>query len=149
MTNRFMKLRELGSKGKRSNPLHLEEFQWENEWVDAGYEPVHGGVAGDNDVTWGDVDVATNASVDLGGRNLPRAATTRGKMTTNNPPSRKRKQPRKAPAVVDEILEEEDPVEEDTSESDAMDEDEEDEDGSAAGPSGTTGAFQVDVVDVL
>jgi hypothetical protein len=34
MTNRFLKLIELGAKGKNYNPLILEEFQWENEWVD-------------------------------------------------------------------------------------------------------------------
>jgi hypothetical protein len=32
--NRFAKIRELSSKRKKSNPLVLEEFQWENEWVD-------------------------------------------------------------------------------------------------------------------
>jgi hypothetical protein len=34
MENRFQTLRELGSKGKRRNPLMLEEFMWENEWVE-------------------------------------------------------------------------------------------------------------------
>jgi hypothetical protein len=34
MSNRFQKLRELGAKGKNYNPLILEEFQWDNEWVD-------------------------------------------------------------------------------------------------------------------
>jgi hypothetical protein len=34
MENRFQTLRELGFKGKRSNPLVLEEFMWENEWVE-------------------------------------------------------------------------------------------------------------------
>ena len=33
MENRFKKIRELGSKGKRCNPLLLDEFHWENEWV--------------------------------------------------------------------------------------------------------------------
>ena len=33
MANRFQKIRDEGSKGKRSNPLILDEFQWENEWV--------------------------------------------------------------------------------------------------------------------
>jgi hypothetical protein len=32
--NRFAKIRELDSKGKKRNPLVLEEFQWENECVD-------------------------------------------------------------------------------------------------------------------
>jgi hypothetical protein len=34
MDNRFTNIRELGSKGKRSNPLLLEEFMWQNEWVE-------------------------------------------------------------------------------------------------------------------
>jgi hypothetical protein len=34
MENRFTKIRELGSKGNRSNSLVLEEFLWENEWVE-------------------------------------------------------------------------------------------------------------------
>lgn len=41
MENRFQKIRELGSKGKRCNPLLLEEFQWENECVDDNSELVH------------------------------------------------------------------------------------------------------------
>jgi hypothetical protein len=31
MENRFKKNRELGSKGKKCNPLLLEEFHWEND----------------------------------------------------------------------------------------------------------------------
>ncbi|WVZ78409.1 hypothetical protein U9M48_026122, partial [Paspalum notatum var. saurae] len=41
MANRFQKIRELGSKGKKSNPLLLEEFRWDNEWVDINAEQVH------------------------------------------------------------------------------------------------------------
>jgi hypothetical protein len=33
MANRFQKIRELGLEGKKSNPLLLQEFQYENEWV--------------------------------------------------------------------------------------------------------------------
>jgi hypothetical protein len=33
MENRFAKIREQGSKGKRSKPLVLEELMWKNEWV--------------------------------------------------------------------------------------------------------------------
>uniref|UniRef100_A0A0A8YET6 Uncharacterized protein n=1 Tax=Arundo donax TaxID=35708 RepID=A0A0A8YET6_ARUDO len=81
MANRFQKLRELGSKGKTYNPLVLEEFQWENEWVDINCDPVHQGYAsaaaapGSDDLTWADVDRAMSASQNLrGGRNVPRAA---------------------------------------------------------------------------
>jgi len=31
MSNRFKKIRELGCKGQKSNPLTLDEFQWDNE----------------------------------------------------------------------------------------------------------------------
>jgi hypothetical protein len=34
----FPTIRELGSKGKISNPLMLEEFMWENEWVEENNE---------------------------------------------------------------------------------------------------------------
>jgi hypothetical protein len=34
MENMFKKLREEGCKGKRANALILEEFQWDNEWID-------------------------------------------------------------------------------------------------------------------
>jgi hypothetical protein len=61
MENRFQTLRELGSKGKRSNPLVLEEFMWENE------------DDGDNNI-WHDVDEALGATQALRGRNLPRIA---------------------------------------------------------------------------
>ncbi|GJN28497.1 hypothetical protein PR202_gb16629 [Eleusine coracana subsp. coracana] len=66
----------MGSKGKKSNPLILDEFQWDSEWVDANCEPVHhGGGAADADaITWAHVDEATGASQALRGRNLPRAA---------------------------------------------------------------------------
>jgi hypothetical protein len=33
MGNRFATIRELGSKGKRRNPLVLEEFMWENKYT--------------------------------------------------------------------------------------------------------------------
>ena len=67
MENRFQTLRELGSKGKRSNPLVLEEFMWENEWVEENEDD------GDNNI-WHDVDEALGATQALRGRNLPRIA---------------------------------------------------------------------------
>jgi hypothetical protein len=60
MANRFQKIRELGSKGTRCNPLLLEEFQWENEWVDDNCEVVQ---AADDDLNW--VDQAIGATQTL------------------------------------------------------------------------------------
>ena len=57
MAFRFQKIRELGSKGKKSNPLLLEEFQWENEWVDI---PVH--ASNGSDMLWTHVDEAVGAT---------------------------------------------------------------------------------------
>ncbi|KAG2572458.1 hypothetical protein PVAP13_7KG180555 [Panicum virgatum] len=109
MANRFQKIRELGSKGKRSNPLLLEEFQWENEWVDENSEPVHTGAAADdagNTLTWAQVDVASEATEALRGRGLPRAAAARAAATVSHTYARKRKRPRKKRAT--DIAEEDD-----------------------------------------
>ncbi|XP_062203444.1 uncharacterized protein LOC133905699 [Phragmites australis] len=59
IASRFQMLRQEGSKGKRSNPLLLQEFDWENEWVDQNAEKVHEG----EDLTWAEVDEAAGASV--------------------------------------------------------------------------------------
>jgi hypothetical protein len=56
--DRFQKLREEGSKGTRSDPLVLEDLQWDNEWVDHNAQPVYEGA----DITWGQVDEAVGAS---------------------------------------------------------------------------------------
>ncbi|KAG6392986.1 hypothetical protein SASPL_147216 [Salvia splendens] len=140
----FAKLRELGSKGKKYNPLHLDEFQWENEWVDAGCEPVHQDAASDtgNYLTWQNVDEATGATQGLGGRNLPRAAAMKRKSGSKHAAaaaaSKRTKQPRTAAIPVeDEVSSEEDDEMGDESGSDYED-DEEGGGGSAAG------AFQVD-----
>ena len=53
MDNRFTNIRELGSKGKRSNLLLLEEFTWQNEWVEE---------ESDGDNIWDVVDEALGAS---------------------------------------------------------------------------------------
>ena len=80
MTNRFEKLREEGSKGKRAHALILEEFQWDNEWVDINAELVHlseaQGLDGDgsNSLRWTQVDEAMGATEGLQGRNFPRRA---------------------------------------------------------------------------
>jgi hypothetical protein len=56
--DRFQKIREEGSKGTRSDPLVLEDLQWDNEWVDHNAQPVYDGA----DITWGQVDEAVGAS---------------------------------------------------------------------------------------
>jgi hypothetical protein len=38
MENRFANIREFGCKGKKSNPLMLEDFLWQNEWVEDCHE---------------------------------------------------------------------------------------------------------------
>jgi hypothetical protein len=65
MENRFAKIRKLNSKGKKRKPLVLEEFQWENEWVDE---------ESDSGNLWAAVDEALSATEGLRGQNVPRAA---------------------------------------------------------------------------
>jgi hypothetical protein len=76
MTYRFQKLCEQGCKGKRANALILEEFQWDNEWVDVNAELVHQNEALDNQesLLWSHVDEAVGATDGLSGCNLPRRA---------------------------------------------------------------------------
>lgn len=67
MDARFQRLREEGNIG---NPLVLEEFQWDNEWVDNQKETVREG----DDLAWAHVDEAIGASSSLQGRHFPRRA---------------------------------------------------------------------------
>jgi hypothetical protein len=67
MAARFQRLREEGNIG---NPLVLEDFQWDNEWVDNQKETVRQG----DDLAWAHVDEATGTSSSLQGRNFPRRA---------------------------------------------------------------------------
>lgn len=55
---RFAKIHREGNK---VNPLFLEEFQWDNEWVDKDAE-VEQRVHVDDDLTWDQVDGATTSS---------------------------------------------------------------------------------------
>jgi hypothetical protein len=91
MTNRFQKIRELGCKGKRSNPLLLEEFQGDSEWVDENSE----------EVPWAVVDEVTGASENLRGRNLHRAAATRAATNVQKIYTRNKKRPRRTSAAPD------------------------------------------------
>jgi hypothetical protein len=147
MENRFKKIRELGSKGKRSNPLLLEEFNWENEWVHESCEPVDpvqeggaGGGASGNATPWAAVDEAIGATQALHGRNLPRAAARNASAAVKHTYNRKR--PRTT--VTQDIEEIEDGDHDHHAESDsaAMEADEV----SAAAPTETgDGGFNLDV----
>jgi hypothetical protein len=92
MSNRFQKIQELGCKGKRSNPLLLEEFQWDSEWVVEN--------CGDG-VPWAAVDEAIGASENLRGRSLPRVAGTRATAAVHKAYARTRKRPRGTSAAPD------------------------------------------------
>ena len=56
------KIRELGSKEKRCNPLLLDEFHWENEWVNENCEPEPVQEGGGDAMTWAVVDEAIGAT---------------------------------------------------------------------------------------
>jgi hypothetical protein len=133
MENRFRKIRELGSKGKRSNPLLLEEFQWENEWVNDNCEVAQEGGGSGNDITWAQVDEAVGATQSLQGRGLPRAAAARVVGQTTQTYVRHRKRARNT--VTQDIEEDDDELQEDNAELDSATVVEEDE-GSAPGGGG-------------
>jgi hypothetical protein len=65
MKNRFVSIGEVGSKGRKSSTLMLEEFLWENEWIEESEEV---------DDVWVTVDETLGATQSLQGRNFPRAA---------------------------------------------------------------------------
>jgi hypothetical protein len=118
MQNRFQKIRELGSKGKRSNPLLLNDFQWESEWVVENDE-VH---AGDGaDITWANVDEVLGATEGLRGHNLPCVASTRAAAVSSHIISHSRS--RKRQRDIDQQPE--------CDAADEMDEDNDEESGSA------------------
>jgi hypothetical protein len=121
MTNRFQKIRELGCKGKRSNPLLLEEFQWDNEWVDEN--------CSDGELPLAVLDEAIGASENLRGRNLPRDAATRAAAAVQKTYTRnKNKKRRRGTSTAQDIPErEEDDSDHDV---DARDEGQEDQDAS-------------------
>ncbi|XP_062200495.1 uncharacterized protein LOC133903176 [Phragmites australis] len=123
MTNRFEKIQELGSKGKKYNSLVLEEFQWENEWVDGSCEQVHQGLAADrNDITWAQVDEAVGATQGLRGRNLPRTAVAHAMPTTTKSTSIRhtygRKRKHASTTTTEDIVEDEESSEHDEGDED-------------------------------
>jgi hypothetical protein len=106
MENRFANIRELGCKVKKSNPLVLEEFLWQNEWVKDCHEGDGGGAN-----IWTTVDDAIGATQGLWGQNLPRSATAcsgNAAATSSQVDTyvRTRKRPRNAPII--DISEKED-----------------------------------------
>jgi hypothetical protein len=68
MENWFVNIRELGCKRKKNNPIVLEEFLWQNKWVEDCHE-------GDEDGAniWTAVDDAISATQGFRGQNLPRS----------------------------------------------------------------------------
>jgi hypothetical protein len=76
--SRFQARRE--EKGKSFDPLVIQDFSWDNEWVDATYVHPQGarGCDNENGLTWGLVDDAVGASSSLRGRNFPRSASRKG-----------------------------------------------------------------------
>jgi hypothetical protein len=84
MKTRFQIRRE--KKGKGFDPLVIEEFDWDNEWVDSSYVQPQGARGCDcgedeNGLTWELVDQAVGASSSLRGRNLPRNANKRARVS--------------------------------------------------------------------
>ena len=65
IANRFQKWQE---EGTNLNPLVLEEFEWDNEWVHNCDDMVHPG----EDLSWRQVDEAMGASANLEHHNAPR-----------------------------------------------------------------------------
>lgn len=74
MTSRFQKCRE--EVGRSCDPLVMEDFDWENEWVDPTAQPHCSSAL---DITWDQVDEAIGASHELRGRNLPRTYARRAR----------------------------------------------------------------------
>jgi hypothetical protein len=76
---------------EKSSPLMLEEFLWENEWVEESEE---------GDDVWVAVDEALGATQGLRGRNFPRAAAAVAPGTSSQPQmyARTRKRSRNAAA---------------------------------------------------
>jgi hypothetical protein len=62
--------------GKKYDPLVIEEFDWDNEWVDSLHVHIPSARESDavDELTWLHVDEATGASQALQGRNLSRRA---------------------------------------------------------------------------
>lgn len=141
MLNKFQKTRELGSKGKICNPLLLEEFEWQNEWVDENCEPVH--AAHGNELTWANVHDAIGPTESLRGHNLPRAASSRAAASVSQTYARRRKRPRNTAAAPD--ITEEDGSDHDRRAAAQEQGMEQDEDSSGHATAGDAGSFHLNV----
>ncbi|KAM0898061.1 hypothetical protein ACQ4PT_022151 [Festuca glaucescens] len=84
----------LHHEGNKVNPLFLEEFQWDNEWVDKDAEVVQR-VHEEDDLTWDQVDAAATTSLSLVRRNQTRGG--------HGVPSGGNFYTRRAPDIVDEL----------------------------------------------
>ena len=83
--DRFQKRKEkIGDKSYE--PLVVDDFNWDNEWVDPTMPPPQGARGCPDDISWDLVDEAVGASSSLQGRYFPRAASAsrkRGPSTVN------------------------------------------------------------------
>jgi len=113
MAVRFQKRHEKGAGS--FDPLCLEDFDWNNEWVDVDAEPVHNGRG--LEITWDQVDEAVGASQMYRGRNFPRAARgdatnidrtyTRRRSAAANAPIRRTYEPQEDEDMEDDNSDEE------------------------------------------
>jgi hypothetical protein len=73
MADRFQKIHE---EGKNFDTLILEDFDWDNKWVDplANSSHVSNALGDDFNLSWDQVDEGIGASAHLRGRNFPRRA---------------------------------------------------------------------------
>jgi len=99
--DRFQKRKEkLGDAS--FDPLVIDDFDWDNEWVDPTMPPPQGARGCPNDITWELVDEAMGASLSLQGRHFPRATTMqRGPSNVNVPYQRQRKRAATTPLDLD------------------------------------------------
>jgi hypothetical protein len=86
----------LHHEGNKVNPLFVEEFQWDNEWVNKDAEVVQR-VHEEDDLTWDQVDFAATTSASLVRRNQTRGCGG------NGVPSGGHVYTRRAPDIVDEL----------------------------------------------
>jgi hypothetical protein len=101
--DRFQKRKEkIGDKS--FDPLVIDDFDWDNEWVDPTIPPPKGARGCPNDISWDLVDEAVGASSSMRGRYFPRATTTtmqRGPSIVNVPYQRQRKRAAPSPLESD------------------------------------------------
>jgi len=113
--DRFQKRREkLGDKSY--DPLVIEDFDWDNEWVDPTMPPPQGARGCPDDISWELIDEAVGATSSLQGHNFPRASLQRGPSNVNVHYNRQRKRPAPSPTFVHDVDEEIEDIEDDDQE---------------------------------